>query len=70
MTIGTTFPVLTRPDTRHKSFAVFVSALHKKSVTEGPTDKRTHGRTDTPSYRGVAHDQKLKWQRLLRSLND
>ena len=54
----------TRPDTRHKSFAVFVSARQKKRLptdqrtdgpTDGPTDRRTDGRTDgrtdTPSYR-------------------
>ena len=32
---------LTRPDTRHKSFAVFVSARRKESVT----DRRTDGHT-------------------------
>ena len=42
----------TRPDTGHKSFAVFVSARQKKVVT----NPRTDGRMDTPSYRVVAHD--------------
>ena len=40
----------TRPDTGHKLFAVFVSARQKKRLR---TDRRTDGRTDTPSYRVV-----------------
>ena len=44
----------TRPDTRHKSFAVFVFCPPKKEDTDpwtdvrtdGPTDVRTDGQTD------------------------
>ena len=42
-----------RPDTRHKLFAVFVSARREKAFQ---TDRRTDGQTNTPSYRVVAHD--------------
>ena len=37
----------TRPDTRHKSFAVFVSARRQSGYgrTDGPTDGPTDGRT-------------------------
>ena len=36
----------TRLNTWHKSFAVFVSARQKRKLpTDGPTDRRTNGRT-------------------------
>ena len=44
--------------TRHKSFAVIVSARQEKSITDGLTDSRTQGRTDKPYYRVVAHTSK------------
>ena len=46
----------TRPDTRHKSFAVFVSARQKKRLrTDRPTDQRTDGPTH-PLIESCAHD--------------
>ena len=39
----------TRPDTRHKSFAVFVSARRQSGY--GRTDRRTDGPTDRPTDR-------------------
>ena len=38
--------MLTRPDTRHYSFAVFGSARQKKSCTDRRTHVRTDGHTD------------------------
>ena len=40
----------TRPDTQHKSFAVFVSACQNKEVTDGPMDGPTDQRTDGPTH--------------------
>ena len=40
----------TRPDTRHKLFAVFVSACQNKEVTDKPMDGLTDRWTDGPTH--------------------